>query len=247
MAMPFALLPYTTADGSATLQATNQLGQVEIYHSRRGALAEAEHVYLQTGLLALPASTITGSIGPIRLLEIGFGTGLNYLLVYKHLQAFEMGNAIEYVGIEPYPIAADVIGTLGYDALLGLPNSLIERVHNQATGIKEAYLPKLSLQLLRSLPNANQTEDKRYQLIFYDAFSPRFQPEMWTEMALAPLSNYAALGCRLVTYCAKTVVRKALEANGWQVQRPPGPWGKREMIAATYLGLDAKKAQTIAY
>ena len=212
----------TTADGSHTLY-SEQFN--EVYHSRHGALQEAKHVYITQGFSQCTAQ-------PLRVFEVGFGTGLNALLTL--LQAENDQRSVEYTTIEVQPLSIETIKQLNYTQLLGFAHcyGAYHTLHlckwNEPVQIKPGFVfQKLQQSLLQvPLPPA------AFDLIYFDAFAPEHQPEMWTTAVFAKLYEAAAPGGLLVTYCAKGSVQRSLKDAGWQVQKRPGPPGKREMIAA---------------
>lgn len=215
----------TTGDGSSTLYvpALN-----EHYHSTHGAVQEAMHVYLGAGLEpALAAAT-----APVRVLEIGFGTGLNALLTLQ--RSLTSPALIEYDTIEKYPLPPEVISQLGVERYILNPElqQYHEQLHAAAWNAPVRVAPKLVLRKISGALQETELAPNHYHVIYFDAFAPEKQPDMWTEEVFAQL--YAATapdGC-LVSYCAKGSFKRSLLAAGWQVEKIPGPPGKREMTRA---------------
>lgn len=211
-----------TSDGSKSLYLPEY---DETYHSRHGALQEAYHVFIRSGLDLFEEGA------EVRILEMGFGTGLNCLITW--LEAKRRKLKIYYCGLEAYPISIDVARELDYPVALGHKESqpLFERLHrspwDRAARIDESFELKKVQGLLTDFE-----ETSCYDLIYFDAFGPRVQPELWTESVFEKM--YKALGRKgvLVTYSAKGSVRRALQAVGFEVERLPGPPGKREMLRA---------------
>lgn len=217
-----------TADGSATLfvPALN-----EHYHSRHGARQESRHVFIQAGLAPLLAAG-TGQPRPVRVLEVGLGTGLNALLTLEAAQA--AGAAIAYDALETYVLPPAIVATLQpeWDARGEPLAGLFARLHaapwNETTRLEPGFaLRKLLVPLAQaSLPA------RHYDLIYFDAFAPEKQPELWTQAVFQQLFVAAAPGAVLVSYCAQGQFRRHLRAAGWLVEKLPGPPGKREMTRA---------------
>lgn len=211
----------TTADGLPTLY----LPELdEHYHSVKGALTEAAHVYIECGLRHSPVQLV-------KVLEIGFGTGLNAFLTA--LEAEKTGRHIHYTSLELHPLAWDEIEPLGYDRLIAPAKSALFSALHQApweqdNAISPAFaLHKIQTDLLRYLPQG------LFDVIYFDAFAPEKQPELWTEEIFALLYTHTAPEGILTTYCAKGEVRRRLQRAGFTVERLPGPpSGKREILRA---------------
>jgi len=203
-----------TADGSWTLH----IPEVEeTYHSRHGALQESMHVFIENGLNQCSSE-------PIKILEVGLGTGLNVLLSLLNAH-----NAIEYHGIEPYPIdkklVEDLISTSeGYAQLY--------RYIHFSTVDEPIPLGSDFTLIKHQLKFLDFNVDRLYDIIYYDAFGPRVEPSLWTMEAMQKCYDLLNPGGIWVSYCAKGEVRRNLIAVGFQVERLPGPPGKREMLRA---------------
>lgn len=215
-----------TGDGSATIFIPEWN---EHYHSKHGALQEAYHVFIRSGLdfyrSRFPAA------GEISILEIGFGTGLNALITLLETHADK--TKLCYTGIEAYPVSNEELKELDYAALFSQAEAqtFFERMHQAAWEKPVEIAPGFEL-LKQQLFFSEIADVASYDLIYFDAFGPRVQPELWTEEIFAGM--YAALKKEgvLVTYSAKGSVRRAMEAVGFRVERLPGPPGKREMLRA---------------
>ena len=214
-----------TADGSSTLYVP---ALDEHYHSTHGAVQEAQHVYLGAALEpALAAAT-----GPLRVLEVGFGTGLNALLTLQ--RSLTAPVAIAYDTVEKHPLPPAVVAALHAERYLLNPELLayFEQLHaaawDEAVPLRPGFLlRKITGELQRTtLPPA------AYHVLYFDAFAPAKQPEMWTAAVFAQLYAAAAPGALLTSYCAKGSFRRSLQAAGWLVEKLPGPVGKREMTRA---------------
>lgn len=212
-----------TADGSHTLF---QKDKNSSYHSLHGAISESTHVFIQAGLIPLLKQERSE---PIRILEIGFGTGLNALLTL--VEADRAKIPVCYTAIEPYPLTAEEFNLLNYGQLLNRLDDFIA-LHTMQENKRYRVSPYFDIhmfhqELLRieNIPEAD--------CIFFDAFSPNDQPDMWTEEVFTKLFQCLSPAGTLVTYCSKTIIRNSLKSVGFTVTKVPGPFGKREMVRAT--------------
>jgi tRNA U34 5-methylaminomethyl-2-thiouridine-forming methyltransferase MnmC len=220
--MPPTLL--TTDDGSATLH-SEFFG--ETYHSRRGARTESEHVFLRNGLYAwLEKHPERGSP---RILEAGFGTGLNALLTL--LAAGSLGIEMAYTGYEAYPLDEPTAAGLDYPALLGAPASADDflAMHRCAERQTHRLTPFFRFEK-RFARFELLDEAETYDVVYFDAFAPGTQAELWNADALGRMFHALRPGGVWVSYCAKGEVRRTLQSVGFRVERLPGPPGKREML-----------------
>lgn len=210
-----------TEDGSHTLFSV-RVG--ECYHSEHGAIQESEHIFIDSGWKHCHKSEP-------HVLEIGFGTGLNAFLTL--LQAEKDQKKTVYTALELYPLEKDRIENLNYSQLLGLSKKeLFDQLHLVDWNCRVPVTSWFELEKLQA--DFTKVElSGVYDLIYFDAFSPDKQPEMWTPERFEYLFQHAAQAAVLTTYCAKGVVRRALQAAGFQVERLPGPPGKREILRAT--------------
>ena len=217
-----------TADGSATLFVPSLN---EHYHSQHGARQESAHVFVRHGLLPLlPAAAATSE--PLRILEIGLGTGLNALLTLEAAQA--AGASIEYDGLETFPLPPAVVAALQpeWDER-GTPiKELFAALHAAPWNALVQLLPGFQLRKVHQPLQEAALLASHYHLIYFDAFAPEKQPELWAEAVFAQLYAAAAPGAALVSYCAQGQFRRNLRAAGWLTERLPGPPGKREMTRA---------------
>ena len=212
-----------TADGSHTVQLKDRN---ITYHSHHGAVQESKHVFIEAGFLhrekQLP--------GTLRLFEMGFGTGLNALLTLT--EAEELNKPIVYSAIENYPLTASETGSLNYNEAIPGSKKVFERLHQAEWDKKIAITPFFTLNKINADLLA-YTFEEPVDLIYYDAFAPTAQPELWTLEVFQKLYALLAPGGVLVTYCSKSDVRRAMMAAGFLVEKLPGPKGKREMVRAS--------------
>jgi tRNA U34 5-methylaminomethyl-2-thiouridine-forming methyltransferase MnmC len=210
-----------TADGSTTIHITKWDEQ---YHSKHGAIQEAKHVFIKNGLSLF-------SNRKISILEIGFGTGLNCFITF--LEAMKMNLEIDYVGVEAYPLAADEVEKMNYVNQLDANDysGVFNKMHQQDWEIKGEISSGFSLTKRKQFFNEINDENK-FNLIYFDAFGARVQPELWTEEIFEKMYKSLKQNGVLVTYSAKGSVRRAMLAVGFLVEKLPGPPGKREMLRA---------------
>ena len=195
----------------------------EHYHSSHGAIQEAYHVFIRNGFDLFKGRT------KISILEIGFGTGLNAFITF--LESKQMGISVDYVGIEAFPVNSDEVQELNFVEQLEVPSekdvflSMHQNPWETDTRYDEAFFLTKRKQLFQDL-----IDKEVFDLIYFDAFGARVQPELWTELIFKKMYDALVSGGVLVTYAAKGSVRRAMLAVGFQVERLPGPPGKREML-----------------
>lgn len=205
-----------TADGTVTLFAP-ELN--EHYHSVHGAMQESMHVFIRAGLhFAEPKQ-------PLRIFEVGFGTGLNALLsqILKPCP-------VTYHSIEFFPLEKENIAELNY-AENEADKTIFLAIQNAPWNIETTISENFSLKKIKADLHLFKTDEK-YDLIYFDAFSPEAQPEMWTAAVFEKMYSLLNPNGILVTYCAKGEVKRTLKASGFEVESIPGPPGKREMTRA---------------
>lgn len=211
-----------TADGSDTLYVQNI---DEHYHSTFGAVQESMHIFIKAGLLACKKASLT-------VFEAGFGTGLNAWLTF--LQSRKIGFNIRYFSIEKFPLPDEIVESLNYSEYLDEKADSFLQIHqtpwNEEIKLSDNFsLHKISGDLttfdFRPIPDID--------LIYFDAFSPEKQPELWDLSIFNSLYTHTSRGGKLVTYCAKGSVRRSLIKAGYSTERIPGPPGKREMLRGT--------------
>lgn len=214
----------TTADGSKTIY-NSDVG--ENYHSTHGALQESRHVFLNSGLQYFldqnPASEIS-------ILEVGFGTGLNFLLSADYCT--DQNINLDYTGIEAYPLTEALIRQTGYDAYIpaGIWDSFI---NNYLETLKVPVKINHSCQLqIGPCRLSDFSTDLQYDVIYFDAFASARQPEMWSEEAITHTVRFLKPGGVFVTYAITGNLKRMLKSLGLKVEKAPGAPGKREMLRA---------------
>ena len=213
-----------TTDGSHTVEIPEM--QV-IYHSRHGAIQESMHVFIEAGLHYMYEKVRTGET--IHIFEMGFGTGLNAFLTAIDAEQYQ--RRIDFTAVEAFPLFSEEASVLNYSAILG-HQELFEKLHqskwNEHISITNYFnLNKIHTDLFSFFTS------QRFHLIYYDAFAPAAQPELWTKEIFDKLYSLLMPGGVLVTYCSKGDVRRAMIAAGFQVEKLPGPPHKREMLRAS--------------
>lgn len=208
-----------TADGSYTLFVPEM---DEHYHSVKGALTESEHIFINMGLKHT-------TIAEPHILEIGFGTGLNAFLTL--LEAERNQRKIHYTTLEKYPLNAEVLQQLNYPEIIAPEAAeLYYKMHHVVWNVPVAITPYFTLQKIETDYTTFSFQQK-YDIIYFDAFAPEKQPEMWSQQLFDNLYQTLNPGGVLTTYCAKGVVRRMLQSAGFTVERLPGPpGGKREIL-----------------
>ncbi len=212
-----------TDDGSDTLF-VKELG--EHYHSTFGAIQESKHIFIAAGLRSCNKD-------PLIVFEVGFGTGLNAYLTL--LDSVNTNQTIRFITIEKYPLSGEIWSKLNYPFLVtGDDQELFSRIHevrwNDQVEITSNFsIHKISL----DLSELDYSALPLFDLIYFDAFSPEKQPELWETSVFQRLSDQCAPGGKIVTYCAKGAVRRSLNEVGFITERIPGPPGKREMLRGT--------------
>jgi tRNA U34 5-methylaminomethyl-2-thiouridine-forming methyltransferase MnmC len=185
------------------------------------------HVFINAGLLTCSKTSLT-------VFEAGFGTGLNAWLTF--LQSLKNGLKIRYYSIEKYPLSGEIYESLNYPFSLNEEEDAFLRIHLASWNDEVKLSDNFILHKIQGdLTNFDFTLIQDIDLIYFDAFSPEKQPELWDEAIFNSLYARTSLGGKLVTYCAKGSVRRSLIKAGFIVERIPGPPGKREMLRAVKL------------
>ena len=210
-----------TDDGSHTLKHPTFL---EHYHSTFGALQESRHVFIQSALEYYKSTE-----GGINILEIGFGTGLNALLALQWAEKEKIN--IKYTGVEVFPISMEVARKLNFPDLLNLDKEMFLKMHDPNT-FSIHLTAQFHLNHIRLSLQETSLPDESFNVVFFDAFSPDVQPELWTVEVFLKIFLSMKKNSVLTTYSCKGIVKRALREAGFKIKRLPGPPGKREMLRA---------------
>ena len=217
----------STADGSNTIH-NSEVG--ENYHSKHGALQESRHVFVNSGLRYFWDLKLTPNIS---ILEVGFGTGLNFLLSADF--CIEKGIELDYTGIEAHPLTLEMICQTGYDQYI-TPDTwkgLIKEY--EVCLITEKQLNQNCKLRIANYKLSDFQSDQQYDIIYFDAFAAAFQPEMWDEQAIAHTIEFLKPGGVFVTYAITGNLKRMLKTLDCKVEKAPGAPGKREMLRAIRL------------
>lgn len=217
----------TTADGSKTIF-NAEVG--ENYHSKHGALQESQHVFLNAGLRYFLAGTDSTEVS---VLEVGLGTGLNFLLSADFCTAKNI--KLRYTGIEAYPLSPAMLAQTGYDNYVSAPMwQTFLKEYNESLNHPVQLNQNVGLFTVNTtLMDFNSTQ--QYDVIYFDAFAAIHQPEMWNEAAIQHTVQFLKPGGVFVTYAITGNLKRQLKALGLKVEKAPGAPGKREMLRATKL------------
>jgi tRNA U34 5-methylaminomethyl-2-thiouridine-forming methyltransferase MnmC len=199
----------TTSDGSHTLL-NEELD--ETYHSRHGALQESLHVFIKNGLEYYPKDEVN-------VFEVGFGTGLNALLTALS------NKKVNYTTIEAFPLTEEIYSQLNYE-----PQHLLRELHRNS----ELQISNFSFKKIHDTLQSIEL-DQVYDIIYFDAFAPSKQPEMWELPMISKVCSALTPGGLFVTYCAKGQLKRDLKSLGMEVETLGGPPGKKEMVRAAKL------------
>lgn len=198
----------TTSDGSHSLLNTEL---DETYHSRHGALQESLYVFIKNGLDHFQRNEVN-------VFEVGFGTGLNALL------AAQSNKKVNYTTIEAYPLPEEVYTQLNYE-----PRDLLFQLHANT----ELRISDFTFKKLHTTLQDIELKPGQFDVVFYDAFAPSKQPEMWELPMIKKVCDSLTPGGLFVTYCAKGQLKRDLKSLGMEVETLPGPPGKKEMVRGT--------------
>ncbi|MCC9136526.1 tRNA (5-methylaminomethyl-2-thiouridine)(34)-methyltransferase MnmD [Pontibacter silvestris] len=210
-----------TKDGSNTLYVP-ELN--EHYHSIHGALQESQHVFIKNGL-----EHVLNTKKDVKILEVGFGTGLNAILTYPF--ALAQAVFVQYDTLEKFPISAEVVEQLQFDKFILDPElyTVFLQMHACPWNKPQDLIPHFCLQKIHESLEEFVVPEAYYDIIYFDAFAPEKQPELWTDEMFEKLFKATRPGGILVTYCAKGSFKRSLKAAGFEIEALPGPPGKREM------------------
>jgi tRNA U34 5-methylaminomethyl-2-thiouridine-forming methyltransferase MnmC len=210
-----------TEDGSHTLYA-DKLD--EPYHSTNGALQESMHVFIEQGLYAKAKPGL-------RILELGFGTGLNAILTMRY--ANQANLEIHYHAVEKYPLEKAEYSQLNFEQVIeGVPEGCLNLMHDAEWETTVRLSDRFTL-YKEEADFRSMNPPGHYDLVYFDAFSPDKQPELWSADVFSTIQKSTRRGAVLVTYSSKGLVRRTLISCGFTVEKIPGPPGKIEMIRAT--------------
>jgi len=204
-----------TGDGSHTLYIPEM---DEHYHSHFGAITESSYIFIDTGLKYC-------STNPVKLLEVGFGTGLNALLTA--IEAEKSKRHVMYCTLEKHPLAHQIIEKLNYCSLIADDNKLLFNEIHKAEWEKPVMINEFFTIEKRKTDIITDRVTGIFDLIYFDAFGPDKQPEMWSDDIFTKISNASASGTVFVTYSAKGTLKRMLRSKGYEVTLLPGPPGKR--------------------
>ena len=212
----------TTADGTRSIRVVEM---DENYHSTHGAVQEAVHVFIQHGLRAFSEKT------QLRIFEMGFGTGLNALLTAQ--EAIQQGKHIHYIGIEAFPVSSDMALSMDYEkSVVPEVSHVFKALHEAEWGSEQRISPFFTIEKIHQKIEDFLLTPSSIDLIYFDAFGPRAQADMWDITVLEKMANLLVPGGLFVTYCAKGQLKRDLKSLGLTVESLPGPPGKREMTRA---------------
>jgi tRNA U34 5-methylaminomethyl-2-thiouridine-forming methyltransferase MnmC len=211
-----------TLDGSTTIHIKDW---DECYHSKHGAIQEAQHVFIKNGL-SLYANK------PVAILEIGFGTGLNAFITF--LESKKLQQSIDYVGVEAYPVSSEELLGMNYVTALDATNeaAIFEAMHKSNWNEKITLSPDFELTKRKQFFDTID-DIEQFDLIYFDAFGYRVQPELWSTAIFQRMFNALKPNGKLVTYAARGVVKRSMIEVGFTVEKLAGPPGKREMFRAS--------------
>ena len=228
----------TTADGSKTIHIKDCNEQ---YHSKHGAIQEAQHVFIKKGLVYFLSNCHLESFdcaqdklyqkASVNILEIGFGTGLNAFLTL--LEADNLKVNINYVGVEAFPVSMDEINQLNYVELISAENQAVFNALHKVSWEKEHYITSNFKLQKRQQFFSDIIDTNAFDLIYFDAFGARVQPELWSKSIFESMYKALKPNGVLVTYAAIGEVKRNMQALGFTVERLKGPPGKRHMLRAT--------------
>lgn len=211
-----------TEDGSVTIHLPEMN---ETYHSKFGAIQEAKHVFIQNGLDLFKG-------GPVSILEVGFGTGLNCFITY--LESVKNNQQINYTGVEAYPVNPDEVAALNYVSELQAEEhrEAFSTMHTGNWSEEMMLNAKFSLKKRKQfIQDINDVDC--YDLIYFDAFGYPSQPELWSTEIFKNMYTALKKGGILITYACRGVIKRSMQEAGFTTEKLPGPPGKREILRAS--------------
>jgi len=224
-----------TRDGSHTLY-SRQFDQ--LYHNPNGAISESLHVFFEPSRI----KSILKQETSLNILEVGFGTGLNLLLLLDMWLKSSRKTKVVFQSIEAYPISSETAKSLNYLEELGNPGlkEVLPKIFEALSPGQNiiSFYPNFEVRIFYSLFDDFSAEDFQADSIFFDAFSPEVNPQLWSDKVFEIIAHYSKSNALLTTYCAASKARAAMASAGWYVARAPGALGKREMTVAS---LNVKK------
>jgi len=227
-----------TGDGSTTLFSA-QFDQP--YHSLGGAVAESRYVYFEA--TGLDDRILSPKTDKLNILEVGFGSGMNLVLLMDYIEKSEAEISVTYASVEAYPLLADIVEEIDFGDRLGYLNyhNLLHDIFSKLKPGWNRYqiTPKITLNLFVGFfDELTNPGNLAFDYIMHDPFSPDSNPAGWTADLFAKMAKWSSDDAMLSTYSAATSARAAMAAGGWKIARAPGALGKREMTVAS---LDPKK------
>ncbi len=210
----------TTDDGSDTLYVS---GLDEHYHSKFGALRESKHIFIESGYK-------TSAANPVSIFEMGFGTGLNALLTL--CESISDKRVVEYVAVDKYPLPEELYSRLNYGSYVAADNrEYFKLIHSCRWGVTCRLTGTFSLMKIET-DIMDFVPERKFDIIYFDAFGPEKQPELWSFDILKLMASLIQEGGILVTYSAKGQLKRDLISLGFKVEHLPGPPGKKQITRA---------------
>lgn len=212
----------TTSDGSTSIKIEDW---GETYHSIHGAIQEAKHVYINNGFDRIEKPSL-------RILEMGFGTGLNAFLTL--VEARNAGKTVEYHSVETYPVTEEEMKALSFTALYSQAEdeANFQAMHYGEWNVLNRISDEFSLYKMHSKFEDMQLEAGYFDLVYFDVFGYQFQPDLWSVAIFQKVYDALSKGGVLVTYACRGPIKRAMKEVGFRTEKVPGPPGKREMLVA---------------
>jgi tRNA U34 5-methylaminomethyl-2-thiouridine-forming methyltransferase MnmC len=214
----------STGDGSSTIYMEDI---DETYHSRNGAIQESIHVFVKNGFRFLLS---TRPYNDIQVFELGFGTGLNAVLTA--IDSIKFRKPVKYTSLEPFPLPGEIIDQLDFGRMLNHHSgvSYLKEIHNSGWEEYHNIHPYFRIRKIKSTIQDYDPKSNQFNLVYFDAFAPAKQPEIWDKNMLTKIFNLLTEKSVFVTYCAQGQVKRHMREIGFKVQTLQGPPGKKEMI-----------------